>query len=69
MLNPGIVLTLGDRLYDKHCAAMRLRRTQLPSLDRLELLLPASMTFEAAPGDDCRMEMDGGDGKIGRAHV
>lgn len=62
MLNASIALTLGDRLYDRHCAAMRLRRTQLPALDRLELLLPANAALEAGPGDICRMEIDGGDG-------
>ncbi len=62
MLNASITLTLGDRLYDKHCVAMRLRRTQLSALDRLELLLPASATFEAVPGDDCLMKMNGGEG-------
>lgn len=60
----GIILSLtaGDRLYEKHCVAMRLRRTRLQALDRLEILLPAGVTFEAEPGEECSLDMDGGDG-------
>lgn len=62
MLNVTISLTLGNRLYDQHCIAMRLRRSQLAALDRLEILLPSNVTFDAQLGDDCSLEIDGGEG-------
>lgn len=62
MLAVRIALTIGSRLYDQQAIAFRLRRTQLPALDRLELLLPAAVVFDAAPGEDCSLEVDGGDG-------
>ncbi|MBV7335209.1 hypothetical protein KFU94_44610 [Chloroflexi bacterium TSY] len=62
MLTITIALTVGNRLYDQHCRAMRLRRTQLSAVDRLEILLPASVTFDAEPGEDCTLEIDGGEG-------
>jgi hypothetical protein len=62
MLRPKISLTVGNKLYDQHTLALRLRRTQLPALDRLEVALPAAVQFDAAAGDDCSLEIDGGDG-------
>ncbi|MCI0508174.1 MAG: hypothetical protein L0Z73_19020 [Gammaproteobacteria bacterium] len=62
MLDVTLSLTVGNFLYDQHIVAMRLRRTQLSALDRLEILFPASVTFEAEPGEDCSLEIDGGDG-------
>jgi hypothetical protein len=62
MLNVAISLTLGNRLYEQHCHAMRLRRTQLAALDRLEIVLPVAATFDAEPGADCSLDIDGGDG-------
>lgn len=62
MLDVTLSLTIGSRLYEQHCVAMRLRRTQLTALDRLEILLPAGITFEAEPGEDCSLDIDGGDG-------
>jgi len=62
MLDVALSLTIGNRLYEQHCVAMRLRRTQLSALDRLEILLPVDVTFDADPGEDCSLEIDGGDG-------
>ncbi|MEX2262651.1 MAG: hypothetical protein WD696_11910 [Bryobacteraceae bacterium] len=62
MLQPKISLTVGSKLYDRHALAFRLRRTQLPALDRLEVSLPAAVQFDAGPGEDCSLEIDGGDG-------
>ena len=62
MLTVRVSLILGDFLYDQHAVALRLRRTLLPALDRLEVVLPANVTLYARPGDDCRLEIDGGDG-------
>jgi hypothetical protein len=62
MLDASLSLTVGNYLYDQHIVAMRLRRTQLSALDRLEILFPAGVSFEAEPGEDCSLEMDGGDG-------
>lgn len=63
MLTIRTALTLGDKLYDQHAVAFRLRRTQLPALDRLEVLLPAAIQFSASTGDDCSFDVDGGDGQ------
>lgn len=62
MLRVRAALTLGSKRYDQHCVAVRLRRTQLPALDRLEVLLPARVAFDAAPGEACSLDLDGGDG-------
>lgn len=62
MLRLRIALTVGSKLYDQQTIAFRLRRTQLPALDRLEMLLPAAVQFDASPGEDCSLEVDGGDG-------
>jgi hypothetical protein len=62
VLTVTVALTLGSKLYDQQAIAFRLRRTQLPALDRLEVLLPAAVEFDASPGDDCSLEIDGGDG-------
>lgn len=61
MLSPHAALTIGDLLYEEQIVALRLRRTSLPALDRLEVLMPIGVTFSAEPGDDCSLELDGGD--------
>lgn len=61
MLRPAIKFTIGDKLYDQQVVTFRLRRTQLPALDRLEVLLPVAAKFDASPGDDCNLKLDGGD--------
>lgn len=61
MLVPRAALTLGDRLYEEQIAALRLRRSRLPALDRLEVLMPIGVTFEADLGDDVSLDLDGGD--------
>ncbi len=65
MLLPVAALTIGDRLYNQQIVALRLRRTRVPGLDRLEVALPAATTFEASPGDDCALVLDGGDAEGG----
>lgn len=61
-LEVSVALTLGSRLYDRQGVALRLRRTQLAAVDRLEIALPADVKFDAEPGDPCSLELDGGDG-------
>lgn len=61
MLVPLAALTVGNRLYEEQILAVRLRRTRAPGLDRLEVVLPLATTFDAAPGDDCALTLDGGD--------
>jgi hypothetical protein len=63
MLTIGISLILGDYRYDQHCVAVRLLRSHLPTLDRLEVWLPPAVTLSASPGDDCQLTLEGGDGK------
>jgi hypothetical protein len=63
MLRLKIALTLGNKLYDQQTVGFRLRRSQLPVLDRLEVFLPAAVQFDASPGEDCSLDVDGGDGE------
>lgn len=57
MLSASSSLTLGDLRYDTHTVRLRLRRTLLPALDRLEVELPRDVRFEARPGDDVELEL------------
>src|SRR5687767_4380170 len=61
MLVPHAALTLGNSLYEEQIAALRIRRTRLPALDRLEVLMPIGVTFEGELGDDVWLDLDGGD--------
>ena len=61
MLTPKASLTVGDRRYEEQITAVRLRKTMAPGLDRLEIAMPLATTFDAGPGDDCALVLDGGD--------
>ncbi len=62
MLLPSYSLTVGNALYDTQCVAIRLRRTCLPAVDRLEVAFPANVDFSGALDDDCSLDIDGGEG-------
>jgi hypothetical protein len=62
MLTAAASLTLGNLRYDTHAVALRLRREKLPATDRLDVVLPAGVRFEAAPGDPVVLDLDGGEG-------
>lgn len=62
MLTPAASLTLADLRYDTHAVALRLRRGKLPATDRLDVMLPAGVRFEAVPGDPVLLDLDGGEG-------
>ena len=55
-------LQIGNWLYDTQLASLRLRRAVLPTVDRLTVDFPSGVKFEAAPGDDVELELDGGEG-------
>lgn len=61
MLSVQAALQLGDLLYDSHVITLRLRRARLPVVDRLEVSLPAGLTFSAVPGDEVALDLDSGD--------
>ncbi len=63
MLTPAITLDLGDLRYTTHVVRLRLVRTRLPDVDRLEVDLPAGVRLDAAPGDDVTLALDGGEGE------
>lgn len=63
MLAVHVALRLGDRLYDRHGVALRLRRCLLPGIDRLEVHLPAGTPLTAAGGDPAVLDLDGGEGE------
>jgi hypothetical protein len=62
MLAVTASLQLGSKVYDSHAASIRLRRGLLPIVDRLEVDLPPGVEFDAEPGDDALLELDGGEG-------
>jgi len=55
-------LQIGNWLYDTQLASLRLRRAVLPTVDRLTVDFPSGVKFEAAPGDDVELALDGGEG-------
>ncbi|MFV8754462.1 hypothetical protein ACNOYE_28270 [Nannocystaceae bacterium ST9] len=61
MLTPTLSLQIADALYEQ-VGRVRLRRGLLPIVDRLEVVLPAGTTLDAALGDDVILELDGGEG-------
>jgi hypothetical protein len=62
MLLPSIALTIGSSLYDTQCSSIRLRRTCLPAVDRLEVMFPRNVDFSGALDDTCSLAIDGGEG-------
>jgi hypothetical protein len=61
-LHPSVSATLGNLRYDSH--AMRCTATLglLPRGSSAEITLPPAVRFEAAPGDDATLDVDGGEG-------
>jgi hypothetical protein len=64
MLTPKVALQIGNLLYDSHAIALRLRRGLAPIVDRLEVTLPRDVRFDAAAGDEVKLELDGGEGAL-----
>lgn len=64
MLTPALRLALGDHLYSRQVAGLRLRRARLPATDRLEAWLPAGVPVPARPGDPVTLHLDGGEGEV-----
>ena len=62
MHTPLIRLQIGNLTYGPQIASLRLRRTRLPAVDRLDVVLPTGVRLDAAPGDDVMLELDGGEG-------
>lgn len=62
MLNVQVQIQLGSERYDRHAIALRVRRGQLPVLDRAEIELPAAITLRAGLGDPAVVQLDGGEG-------
>jgi hypothetical protein len=61
-LAPGATLTLANLRYDAHLREVRVALGLLPVLNRAAALLPPAVRFEAAPGDNAVLEVDGGEG-------
>jgi hypothetical protein len=62
ILKPSASITLGNLQYDSHAFALEISLALLPRGGSVEMRLPASARFEAAPGDDAHVEVDGGEG-------
>jgi hypothetical protein len=61
-LSPAASLTLANLRYDAHLLELRVALGLLPVLNRAAAILPPSVRFEAAPGDDAVLDVDGGEG-------
>lgn len=61
-LGPAVSVTLGNLRYDSQAIEVWCHLGLLPDVGRCRVVLPASVRFEAAPGDDAEVTLDGGDG-------
>jgi len=61
-LAPSISITLGTLRYDTHTARLTVCLAMLPRGGSAEITLPAGVRFEAIPGDDAKIDVDGGEG-------
>ena len=63
MLEIAAALTVDESLlYEEQILALRLRLGELPTLDRLEVVLPLETRFDVGVGAACTLELNGGDG-------
>ena len=61
-LAPSLSLTLGSLRYDTQSASAHICLATLPRGSSAEIVLPASVRFEAVPGDKAECSVDGGEG-------
>ena len=59
---PTASATLGNLRYDTHAIHVRVSLALLPSVNWAEVRIPVNVRFEAAPGDDALLDIDGGEG-------
>ena len=56
-ISPSIKISLGDLVYESQVMQLESQLTLLPGVNRVKVLLPAKVKFEAVPGDDCTVEL------------
>jgi hypothetical protein len=61
-LAPSLSATLGNLRYDSQAAVLSVCLDVLPRGSSATVTLPAAVRFEAAPGDDASLDVDGGEG-------
>ncbi len=61
-LQPSVSATIGNLRYDTHAAQCTASLALFPRGSSAEIRLPAGVRFEAAPGDDASLDVDGGEG-------
>lgn len=61
-LAPAVSATLGNLRYDVQAIEASAVLAPLPRGSHARLRLPAGVRFEAAPGDEAKIELDGGEG-------
>lgn len=61
-LQPAVSATLGNLRYDTHAVRCSASLGLLPRGSSAEIRLPASVRFEAVPGDEATLDVDGGEG-------
>jgi hypothetical protein len=61
-LTPTVSATLGNLRYDAQAIACSACLDLLPRGSSARLTLPGSVRFEAAPGDEASLQLDGGEG-------
>lgn len=58
----SLSVTLGNLRYDTHAMSCDATLCLLPRGGSATVRLPGNVRFEAAPGDDAQLDLDGGDG-------
>ena len=62
ILRPTAVVTLGNLRYESHAARLGICLGLLPRGGSVDVRLPAGVRFDASPGDDASVDVDGGEG-------
>lgn len=61
-LQTAIRVTLGNWRYDTHAQGARVTLAALPGVNSARVSFPQAVEVRAAPGEDCLLELDGGEG-------
>jgi hypothetical protein len=61
-LRPAAIITLGNLRYTEQAVVLAVTLTMLPGVNTCTVTLPTEVRLDAAPDDDGRLELDGGEG-------
>lgn len=63
-LTPTYELTVGSQRWTEQVIAVRVELDPAPMTNRLRAALPAAAPFDAVPGDQVTLRLDGGEGSV-----